>query len=170
MQVDWKILCKVIWKSFICSSRVNLLHWRGVIDWPTLPLIDGTSWSESAGRSFNYHQRCPNMSQSAFQTPHTSVVGSFRNANSRIHGQKLSKPFGANIFRAWEPSKGVETLCETENVSTRTIPCWALFAKSPITLPITGWQGLGGGIQNNWRPLGRLLCTMRPYILEFGSI
>ena len=86
--------------------------------------------------------------------------------------QKLSKPFRCKYIPSMRAFKGGwrETLCETENASRRTIPRWALFAKSPITFPITGWQGLGGGIQNNWRPLGRLLCAMHPYILEFGSI
>ena len=83
---------------------------------------------------------------STLHSPHTRVRA-FRNANTRT--KTLQAIWCKYIPWSMRESlqRGVETLCETENVSRRTIPCWALFAKSPITFPITGWQGLGGGFK-----------------------
>ena len=148
----WKSFDRLQWAGSFAVAGCNWLA-HVAADWRR-----GTFWSESAERASNY--------------PHESTLSRLHILESALlEMQTRTKTLEAiwckYILRAWEPSKGVETLCETENVSTRTIPRWALFAKSPITFPITGWQGLGGGIQNNWRPLGRLLCTI--IYVHFGS-
>ena len=90
----------------------------------------------------------------------------------QILGQKLSKPFGANIFRgAWERAfkGGWDPLWNGKRFQENNSMLGSVCEESNY-VPHYRVAGTGRGIQNNWRPLGRLPSTIPPYILEVGSI
>ena len=155
--IDWP------WSTLPQSFKLNLIIFCKDCNWLAY-VTSPADWCESDGRSLII----------------TRVV--FNLANLPIHESTLS-PYLSRwgflnysscckyILSMREPSKGGwDPFVKWKMFPREQFHVWLCLRRVQLRSPLPGGRDWGRGIQNNWRPLGRLLSTMRPYILEVGSI